>query len=121
MPEAQAKQEEAKKAKEPSIMERLEEANKEMLKQAAENKKLRALLDKVLPPNMRADDGRPWQFEPKPRQVGAGKNQRFVPILCKDFVPSNGASRYCVRSNVCANARRVDKSLGCQGGADGQA
>ena len=105
---------------EPTLMEKLEAADKAMQETKAENEALRKLLNKVLPPSQRADDGRPWEFEPKDQQLGTGNNQRYAPILCKDFVPMTARSPHCIRTGICKNARRVGKSIGCEAGLDGK-
>ena len=76
-------------------------------------KKLHAI---SMTPAERADDGRPWKFEPLPHNEPSRKDP--VPRLCRDFVPQ-GKSTICMRSWICKNARRIFKH-GCQAGLDGR-
>lgn len=110
MPEEQTKPEEAKKPKEQSEVERLRDENTRMMK----------MLSKLLPASQQANDGRPWEFDPRPQQVGTGGGQSFIPLLCKNFVPEKSMPRFCVRTSICLNARRVDRAIGCEGGLDGK-
>ena len=66
-------------------------------------------------PAERANDGRPWKFEPLPYTDPSRKDP--VARLCRDFVPQ-GKSTVCTRSAICKNARRIFK-YGCQAGLDG--